>query len=83
MGCWWMRRNGKRKGWFAAIFCIIELFRRSVSTLAIIVRRALIIAAGIELVRLIDISSVNIYQVRTCCALANRIESASITSVSD
>ena len=34
-----------RKGWLAAIFYIMDSSRRSVSTLAIIIRRPLIIAA--------------------------------------
>ena len=43
--CCWTSRNDMRKGWLAAIFCITESSRRSVSTLAIMIRRPLIIAA--------------------------------------
>ena len=43
------------RGWLAAIFVIRESSRRSVSTLANIIRRPLIIAAGLsELAKLID-----------------------------
>ena len=45
-----------RKSWLAAIFCSRESSRWSVSILAIIIRRALIIAAGLsELARLMDV----------------------------
>ena len=43
--CCWTRRNGIRRGWLAAIFYIMDSSRRSVSILAIIIRRPLIIAA--------------------------------------
>ena len=43
--CCWTRRNGIRRGWLAAIFCIMDSSRRSAATLAIIIRRPLIIAA--------------------------------------